>query len=252
MATLSQHIQHIMLKIHQYRVQILYKPCPEFFIADWRNNHIEGKDKPIKDMDIQVDVIQSSVDMPDCISLEEIQHASLQDVQFQQLKTFIIAGWPHTKDELHTNIRPYWLQLAVIDGVILKGRCIIIPDSLKQQVLTQLHTNHMGIEKMKLLAHESVFWHNINANIEVYIKVCATHLEFQQTQPKEKIIHYNIPLRPWEVIGEDVFHFKNKHYLCIVDYNSKFPVIKRQEGLSADNLIHMVKTIFTKYGIPIN
>ena len=42
------------VKIHQYRVQLLYKPGPEIFIADWllQNNHIEGKDKPIKDMDI--------------------------------------------------------------------------------------------------------------------------------------------------------------------------------------------------------
>ena len=53
-ADLLQCIQCIMLKIHQYRVQILYKPGPEIFIADWlsRNNHIESKDKPIKDVDI--------------------------------------------------------------------------------------------------------------------------------------------------------------------------------------------------------
>ena len=230
-ATLSQCIQCITL-IHQYRVQILYKPGPEIFIADWllQHNHVEGKDKPIKDMDIQVDAIQSSVDMPDCISIEEIQQASLQDTHLQQLKTFIIAGWPHTKDELQTDIKPYWPyrdELAVIDGVLLKGRCIIIPDSLKQQVLTQLHINHMGIEKMKMLAHESVFWHNINADIEAHIKLCETCLEFQQTQPKEKIMHHDIPSRPWEVIGADIFHFKNKHYLCIVDCNSKFPVVKR-------------------------
>ena len=60
----------------------------------------------------------------------------------------------------------------VTDGVILKGRHIIIPDNLKQQVLKQLHTNHMGIEKTKLLAHESVFWHNINADIETYKSLC--------------------------------------------------------------------------------
>ena len=66
-ATLLQHIQHILLKIHQYRVQIIYKPGPEIFIADWlsRNNHVEGKDKPIKDMDIWVDAIQSTIDMPE-------------------------------------------------------------------------------------------------------------------------------------------------------------------------------------------
>ena len=63
---------------------------------------------------------------------------------------------------------------------------------------------------------------------------------------------HDIPLRPWEVIGADIFHFKNKHYLCIVDYNSKFPVIKRLEGLSADNLINVVKTIFAECGLPHN
>ena len=248
--TLSQRIQCILLKIHQYRVQIIYKPGPEIFTADWlsRNNHAEGKDKLIQNKDVCMDAIQNSIDMPECVSMVEIQQASSQDNHLQQLKKFIIAGWPDTKDELYANIRPYWPyrdELAVIDSIILKGRHIIIPYSLKQQTLTQLHTSHMGIEKTKLLAHNSVFWSNINANIEGYIKHCATCLEFQQMQPKEKITHHNIPLRPWEVVGTDIFHFNNKHYLCIVDYNSKFPVIKRLEGLSAENLINTVKIIFT-------
>ena len=53
------HIKHILLKIHQYRVQIMYKHGPKTFIVDWlsRHNHVEGKDKPIKDMDIWVDTI---------------------------------------------------------------------------------------------------------------------------------------------------------------------------------------------------
>ena len=138
----------------------------------------------------------------------------------------------------------------VIDDVILKGRHIVMPNSLRQQVLNQLHTNHMGIEKTKLLARESVYWSSINADIKSYIKHCATCLEFQQSQPKENIIHHDIPLRPWEVVRADVFHFNNKNYLCIVDYNSKFPVIKRLEGLSAESLINTVKIIFAKYGIP--
>ena len=47
----------------------------------------------------------------------------------------IITGWPNTKDQLHINIRPYWSykdNLAVIDGVVIKGRHIIIPQDLKQ------------------------------------------------------------------------------------------------------------------------
>ena len=80
-------------------------------------------------------------------------------------------------------------------------------------------------------------------------KNCATCLEFQQKQPKEKIIHHDIPLRSWKVLGADVFHFNNRNYLCIIDYHSKFPVVKRLEGLSTENLITRVKVIFTEYGI---
>ena len=58
------------------------------------------------------------------------------------------------------------MRMVVIDGIILKGKHIIIPNSLKEQVLGQLHTNHMGIEKTKLLAWECVYWPSINADIE--------------------------------------------------------------------------------------
>ena len=126
-------------------------------------------------------------------------------------KNIIITGWPSTKDQLHIDIRPYWSykdDLAVIDGVVMKGRCIIIPQDLKQQVLDQLHLNHMGIEKTKLLMCESVYWVNINNNIENHVKNCNTCFEFQQMQPKEKIIHHDILLRPWEVLGADIFQLK--------------------------------------------
>ena len=185
--------------------------------------------------------------------MAEIQQASTQDDYLQHLKSFIITGWPSTKDKLHDDLKPYWSyrdELAVIDGIILKGGHIAIPSSLRQQVLDQLHTNHTGIEKTKLLVHESVYWSSINADIENYIKNCTTCFEFQQMQPKEKVIHHDIPLRLWEVIGTDIFHFNNKNYPCIVDYHSKFPVIKRIEGLSAESLINTIKIIFTKYGIP--
>ena len=48
----------------------------------------------------------------------------------------------------------------------------------------------------------------------------------------------------------DVFQLNNKIYLCIVDYHSKFLVIKRMEGLSAVSLIVTVKIIFVEYSIP--
>ena len=63
-------------------------------------------------------------------------------------------------------------------------------------------------------------------------------------------MHHDIALWPWEEVVADVFHYNNKNYLCIVDYNSKFPIVKRLEGLSAENLSNAVKIIFMEYGVP--
>ena len=75
-ATLSQQIQCIILKIQQYHVQIIHKSGPQIFIADWlsRQDHKEGKDMQIQDMDIWVDAIQAMTDLPKCISIPEMQH----------------------------------------------------------------------------------------------------------------------------------------------------------------------------------
>ena len=94
----------------------------------------------------------------------------MQDEHLQCLKSFITAGWLSTKDKLHSNLKPYLSDgddLAVIDGVVMKGRCIIIPAVLKQQVLDQLHLNHMGIEKTKLLICESVYSVDINTETSI-------------------------------------------------------------------------------------
>ena len=181
-----------------------------------------------------------------------MQSSSL-DNHLQQLKGIIITGWPDSRDELHVDLQPYWSywdELAVLYGIILKAKCTVIPNSLKEQVVNQLHTNHMGIEKTKLLAWECVYCPSINTDIKKYIKQYPTCHQFQQMQPQERIIHHDIPLQPLEVVRADVFHYNNKHYPCIIDYNSKFPLIKRLEGLSAENLTNTVKIIFAEYGVP--
>ena len=125
-ATLSQWIQCFLLKIHQHRVQIIYKPGPDIFIADWlsRHNHAEGKDQLIKGMEVQVDIMQTATDMSECLSMTELQQASSQDDHLPKIKNSIIAGWPDSKDKINAELKPYWSyrdELAVIDGIILKG-----------------------------------------------------------------------------------------------------------------------------------
>ena len=49
-----------------------------------------------------------------------------------------------------------------------------------------------------------------------------TYLDFQATQPKGKTMSNEISGRPWGSVGAYIVTINNKHYLCIVDYQSKF------------------------------
>ena len=55
----------------------------------------------------------------------------------------------------------------MVNGMVIKGKQIIITPQLQMQMSEQLHSNHMGVEKTKLLACESIYWLNINADIDV-------------------------------------------------------------------------------------
>ena len=99
----------------------------------------------------------------------------------------------------------------------------------------------MGTERTRLLAHDSVYWININTNIKNMVKQHATCMEYQQTQACEKIIPCKMPNKLWEVAGANILSVKNNPLLCIGDDYSKFSIVKKTDGLLADNLIGAVK-----------
>ena len=125
-------------------------------------------------MDVRVDAIQMSMNIPECMSIPQIQWAAVQDDHLQWLKGHIITGWPEIKDQVQQDIRTYWSfrdDMAVIDGIIMKGRHVMIPEILKTPALDQLYINHMAIEKTNLLVCESKYPVNINDDIKNVIKL---------------------------------------------------------------------------------
>ena len=145
------------------------------------------------------------------MSIENMQAAMHRDAQLQELKVYIIQGWPYKLKwgTYHEKISAIKNELATIDGILLKGKRIIIPFQLQKQILKQLHINHMGIEKVRLLAHESVDWVNMNVNIQNTMKQCATCLDYWQTQLHEKTIPYELSCKPREVVGANILSINN-------------------------------------------
>ena len=117
-----------------------------------------------------------------------------------------------------------------------------------EKKLDWLNVIHIIIEMMWPLEHESIYWINMKADIEKIMKSCLLHLNFQATQQKDKNLWNEIPGKAMGICQSWHFSINNKHYVCIVDYHSKFLVIEKVEVFRADNL-KTCKINFSEYSL---
>ena len=113
-----------------------------------------------------------------------------------------------------------------------------------------LHECHPGIVKMKLRAQTSVYWIGLNKEIEDHILRCEPFQINSKSQSKEPVIPIEIPNRPWQKLGTDLFFQGGKWYLLICDHYSKFPVVHALPATSSKDVISALSSSFAVFRIP--
>ena len=132
----------------------------------------------------------------------------------------------------------------------MKGDRIIIPEALRNNILTALHTGHQGETKTILLARESVYWPGINNDIRKLVQSCTTCVKYQNAQPKMPIQQPDLPTTAWQKLGSDIFEYKGEKYLLIVDYYSRYPIIRKLENITARTVSTKFTSVILEFGIP--
>ena len=57
-------------------------------------------------------------------------------------------------------------------------------------------------------------------------------------------------LRPWQKVATDMFVYKGRTYLFVVDYFSSYVEIAKLNTVASSDVIIHVKSIFARHGIP--
>ena len=104
---------------------------------------------------------------------------------------------------------------------------MIIPVSLREDMLKKLHSSHVGTEACIRKASDSLFWPGLRKDITNLVSNCHVCVEINKTQQKEPLQTPKLPTRPWSKVAVDEFHYKNKSYLLTVDYFSDYFEIDR-------------------------
>ena len=112
--------------------------------------------------------------------------------------------------------------------------------------LERIHYNNMGIDKCKNPAREVLFWPGVNKEIEDLISNCSTCLKYQKHNAKEPLMPKEVPYRPWEKLGADLFHLNGKNYLIVSGYFSKFAEIEQLQEITSTNILKLLKSMFAR------
>ncbi len=80
----------------------------------------------------------------------------------------------------------------LLDGILFRKDRVLIPTSLRSQILDELHETHLGISKIKQLARHYVYWPGIDRVTERLVKGCES-CALTKSNPLKVAIH------PWEV-----------------------------------------------------
>ena len=165
----------------------------------------------------------------------------------------IMTGFPESRRDIYPDVRPYWPfrdELSIDDGLILKGNQVVIPLTLQDHYLNQLHSGHQGINRSQQRARTCVYWPNMNKYIEERIQHCSECQQFQASQPRELQMPVNTPPIAWHTLGSDLFTLDGKDYLIISDYYSKYSLVELLTTTSGQKVADISRHIFASFGIP--
>lgn len=184
--------------------------------------------------------------------LQQILKAQRADEEVEQLKEFVKTGWPSYMPQL-PSIRPYWevrAHLTVTDDLLLYDDRLVIPETMRPEILRKLHEGHLGITKCRARARESVWWPSVSQAIGELTANCHT-CALSRPPGTETLMPSSFPSRPWERVGTDLFCHKNRYYVLVVDYFSRWAEVRALEtSQTSADVVNKMKSIFATHGIP--
>ena len=183
--------------------------------------------------------------------LAQIQQATKDDEICQQIQRYVRDGWPD-RCALTYSLRPYWPMRGEIteeSGILLYGVRILVPSSLRLDILDRIHEGHLGVSKCRERAKQSVWWPSISRQIKNVVENCRT-CAYLRKQHRESLIPTELPERPFQVIGVDLFELNKRIYLLTVDYLSRFPIVQLLTFTTSTAVIENLKSCFAQHSIP--
>ena len=268
----NPRIRNLKEKTLRYRFQIIHVPGVKHRAADALSRYPDGEpsdqcpaecsalehlriddkletsnlDKDLKDASV------SAIEQLHAVSWDDLKRATNSEESMLQLLQTVETGFPVDRHQLPILIQDYFnlrKHLWTLDGIVLYQDRIIVPPSLRGNILAALHSAHQGISRMNARAESCIFWPGITKAITKLRENCKDCNRNAPSQANAPPIAPTLPDYPFQHIAADFFTYKGSNYVVVVDRYSHWPIVEKgKEG--AKGLVNQLRHIFSTYGIP--
>ena len=184
--------------------------------------------------------------------IDQIKHETSKDLTLVKLAKVVQTGLPDQHTEIDPDLYVFWIyrwNLSIVDGVVMNGTRIVIPQSLQDEYFRCLHTGHFRISKCQARAKSTVYWPGIDRDITNLIGRCDTCRQVQHAPPSYDE-HSIEACYPSHIFGSDIANVNRKPYVVVGDYYLFFIYKRPMPDMSSETLILALKTICNESGVP--
>ena len=197
-------------------------------------------------------IVHSAV--PHAMKVKDVADATKIDTELQTL-----IRWIQSDEKIRTPklIEPYKNVLNELsvssDGIVLRGKNIVIPASLRERILDLVHAGHQGIVKTKALIRAHVWYPGIDNQVEKRVQTCRACQSNVDKPSFEPMKPSKMPEGPWRNISGDFFGpmADGTYYFVNHDDYSRWASVETTKSVSMDDAEKVLEQLFTTFGAPL-
>ena len=127
---------------------------------------------------------------------------------------------------------------------------MVVPKAAGDELLRRIHNSHLGVNGCLNRARERLYWPGMTGDIKNHVSTCEACREYERSQTKETLKSHQMPSRPWQYVGADLFELEGKSYLVMSDYFSDFFELDHLRSTTSVSVIRKLKAHFARHCIP--
>ena len=219
-----KRLQRMRLALQKYNPEVQYKKGSLMYIADALSRAYlmttDGAQTECCEIRALERVKHEEYICVEPLKRDVFRQRIAEDPDIQELIRVIKQGWPDKK-KCPPAVQPYYDErgeLIESQGLVFCGEQLVVPLSLRKDMLNQLHSSHIGTGGCVHHACKILYWPRMSAEIRDFVSPCTTCQTYRPEQACEELQPHELPLHPWQKIGADLFVLGQQTFLIMVDY----------------------------------